>query len=198
MNNKLHHAKKLIRENRRAYIILNVTYYGLVILGMAYSAINPQIQKTLIEWVRRRVHAGGPLLKEMALIFVINLFTGSLGTITLPSLVIPFCGLLMGVYRAAAWGLMLSPASPELAKTMIPHSLTLIVEGQAYIVAMLAVFIHGKAFIWPRSAGVESRWKGYVEGLKRTGQLYLLVIILLIVAAVYESLEVALLLPLLH
>lgn len=198
MNNKLHHAQNLIRENRQAYFILNVTYYGVVILGMAYAAINPQIQKTLIEAVRQRVRGGGPLLKEMVLIFVINLFTGSLVMITLPSLVIPFSGLLMGVYRAAMWGLVLSPASPELARTMIPHSLTLILEGQGYIVAMLAVFIHGKAFIWPLSAGVESRWKGYIEGLKRTGQLYLLVIILLIVAAVYESLEVALLLPLLH
>jgi len=38
------------------------------------------------------------------------------------------------------WGLILSPSHPELAGPMIPHSLTLILEGQAYVVAMLAVW----------------------------------------------------------
>jgi hypothetical protein len=73
---------------------------------------------------------------------------------------------------------------------MIPHSITLVLEGQAYILAMLAAAIQGRTFLWPRAAGLESRVKGYVEGLKRTGRLYLLILLTLGIAAIYEVIEV--------
>ena len=73
---------------------------------------------------------------------------------------------------------------------MIPHSITLILEGQAYILTMLAAYMQGRAFLWPKSVGLESRGKGYLEGLKRTGKLYLLIILTLAIAAIYEVIEV--------
>ena len=54
--------------------------------------------------------------------FLVNLFIGSFGTITLPSLIIPFSGFLIGIYRAVLWGLLLSPAHPDMRLIMIPHS----------------------------------------------------------------------------
>jgi hypothetical protein len=113
--------------------------------------------------------------------------------ITLPSLVVPFSGLLMGAYRAILWGLLLSPAAPELRLIMIPHSLTLILEGQAYIMAMLAAYVHGRAFLWPRTVGVITHRAGYKVGLSRTLRIYVLVVLLLALAAIYEALEVILL-----
>jgi hypothetical protein len=79
---------------------------------------------------------------------------------------------------------------------MIPHSLTLLLEGQGYILALLAVYVQGRAFLWPHSVGVEGHWKGYLEGLKRTGLLYTLVTITLLAAAIYEALEVILIVSL--
>jgi hypothetical protein len=76
---------------------------------------------------------------------------------------------------------------------MIPHSLTLILEGQAYILVMFALYLQGRAFLWPKSAGVEGFGRGYFEGLKRTGKIYILVILTLAVAAIYEVIEVVLL-----
>lgn len=110
--------------------------------------------------------------------------------ITLPSLVIPFSGLLLGAYRAILWGFLLSPTTPELRLVMIPHSLVLILEGQAYILAMLAAYVQGKAFLWPRSVGAATRRQGYGLGVKRSVRIYVLVVLLLAVAAVYEALEV--------
>jgi hypothetical protein len=40
---------------------------------------------------------------------------------------------------------------------------------------------------------VVGHWRGYLEGLKRTGKIYLLVILTLLIAAIYEVLEVVLL-----
>ena len=73
---------------------------------------------------------------------------------------------------------------------MIPHSILLILEGQAYVMTMLAAYIQGRAFLWPRSVGLESRTKGYLEGVKRTGKLYLLIILALAIAAIYEVIGV--------
>jgi hypothetical protein len=62
---------------------------------------------------------------------------------------------------------------------------------------MLAVYIHGKAFLWPHKYGRVGHAQGYLEGLRRTGWLYVLVVLCLAVAAVYEALEVIYLAPLL-
>jgi hypothetical protein len=73
---------------------------------------------------------------------------------------------------------------------MIPHSITLLIEGQAYILTMLAAYIQGRSFLWPRAVGLDSHWKGYTEGVKLSARLYALVVLTLIVAAIYEVIEV--------
>ena len=194
-------ALEAIKESPRAYIVLNLVYYGLVVCGMIYVAFNPSLQQSLIKAVGSAftegplsavgsAYVGGQVLRAMVLTFVVNLFLGSIAVITLPSLVIPFSGLLMGAFRAILWGLLLSPTNPELRLVMIPHSLVLILEGQAYILAMLAAYVQGRAFLWPRSVGAATRRQGYGLGVKRSVRIYLLVVLLLAVAAIYEALEV--------
>lgn len=201
-------AWAIVKENRRVYIIINVIFYGLVAIFMVVAAFNQPLQKQLLSLIGQGftqgpfapvggAYASGQVLVAMALTFVVNLFIGSLIDITLPSLIVPFSGMLLGILRAVLWGFLLSPASPQLRFSMIPHSLTLLLEGQGYILALLAVYIQGRAFLWPRSVGVEGHWKGYLEGLKRTGLLYILVTITLLAAAIYEALEVILIVPLL-
>lgn len=197
-------AWDLVQQNRKPYIVFNVLYYGLVVLGMIYVAFNQPLQKMLMEQVGATFTGSGPLsfvgqayvdarvFSAIAVTFLVNLLIGSFATMTLPSLVIPFSGLLLGVYRAILWGLLLSPASPDMRMVMIPHSITLLIEGQAYILTMLAIYLQGRAFLLPRTVGAESRLKGYVEGLKQTGRIYVLVILTLAVAGVYEVIEVVL------
>jgi hypothetical protein len=201
MKNLLKSAWGLIQENRRAYIVLNIIYYGLVIVFMVYAAFNQQLQEQLMKAVGaslmtgplafvRQAYVNARVLAAIAATFFVNLLVGSFGSITLPSLIIPFSGILVGFYRAILWGLILSPAHPDLRLVMIPHSITLILEGQAYILTMLAAHIQSRAFLWPKTVGLESRGKGYLEGLKRTGRIYILVILMLMVAAIYEVIEV--------
>lgn len=207
MKNLLKSGWELVQENRRAYIAMNAVYYGLTLLCMVYVAFDQSVQKALLEQIGAEL-AGGPLaiiraayvnaevLKAIGLTFATNLFVGSFITITIPSLIIPFSGLLMGVIRAVLWGLMLSPADPSLRLAMIPHSVTLILEGQGYVLAMLAVYLQGRAFLQPRSFGITSHWRGYLEGLKRTGKLYVLITLVLAASAAYEVIEVVLMIRL--
>ena len=205
--NLLKSAWGLVLENRRAYIVLNVVYYGLVVIFMIYVAFNRPLQQSLLEAVGAtfmtgplsivgQSYANAQVFKAILVTFVVNLSIGSFGSITLPSLIIPFSGTLVGIYRAILWGLILSPANPDLRLAMIPHSLTLIIEGQAYILTMLAAYIQGRAFLWPKTIGLERRGQGYLEGLKRTGKLYVLVILTLLVAAIYEVIEVVIMIKL--
>ncbi len=207
MKNLLKSAWGLVQENRRAYILINAAYYGVVIICMVYVAFNQKLQEELLNAVGAAFMTG-PLsfvgqayvnvkvLTAIGATFLVNLLIGSFGTITIPSLIIPFSGFLMGIYRAAIWGLLLSPAHPDMRILMIPHSITLILEGQAYILTLLATYIHGRAFLWPKTVGLESHVKGYLEGLKRTGKIYLLVILTLAIAAIYEVAEVAIMVKL--
>jgi hypothetical protein len=201
MKNLIRSAWGLVQENKRVYVLINAVYYGLVAVCMIYVAFNPELQKSLLSLVGSAFMTGPLAFVGQAYVnarvfaailstFFINLLVGSFASLTLPSLIVPFSGFLIGIYRAALWGLLLSPANPGLRLVMIPHSITLILEGQAYVLTLLAAYIQGRAFLWPKSVGLESRLAGYLEGLKRTGRLYILIILTLAVAAIYEVVEV--------
>jgi hypothetical protein len=69
--------------------------------------------------------------------FGINFLLGSLAYITLPSVLLPGSGAFLACIRATAWGLLLAPTLQPLAYAMLPHSLTLLLEGEGYILAAL-------------------------------------------------------------
>lgn len=198
---------QIVREHHRAYFVLNGVYYGVVLLAMVYVAFfNPGLQEQLLKGAAGAftegplasvggAYMGGNVVAAAVLTFVVNLVLGSLFFITLPSLMLPFAGL-VGVYRAAMWGFVLAPTSAELALVMVPHSLTLLLEGQAYILAMLAVYVHGRSFLRPRTVSLTNHARGYVAGLRLSARIYVLVIIVLAAAAIYEALEVILMLRL--
>lgn len=195
-------AWRIVRAHRRAYVALNVMYYGLVALAMMYVAvINPAVQEQLLRDVQTSLTEGplatvggvyleGNVAAAAVLTFLVNLLVGAILTITLPSLIVPFAGIALGAYRAVLWGLLLAPTTSQLALVMIPHSLTLILEGQGYILAILGSYVQGVAFLRPQSVGVVGHRQGYLEGARRTALLYVLVAIVLVVAAVYEAVEV--------
>ena len=72
------------------------------------------------------------------------------------------------------------------------------------MVSCLVLFRHpmpwalSLALVCPRTVGADTLWRGYCAGLRRTGSLYLLVVVLQAVSAVYEALEVIYVAPLLH
>jgi hypothetical protein len=204
----LRNAVAIVRRNWQAYLTINLVYYGLVVVAMLFVASHPEVQKELLKGVRQSFQGKGPLaavgsaytsgnvVAAILVTFVVNLLIGGLLSITVPSLIVPYSGFLMGVTRAILWGLLLSPADPKLSGAMIPHSLTLILEGQGYILALLAAYVSGNAFLRPRSVGVDTHAGGYLNGLKQTASLYVLVTLLLAVAAVYEAIEVIYIVPL--
>ena len=190
----------VVKEHRRAYLLLNLTYYGLIAAAMAYVAFDPGLQRSLLEAVGKAIgtgpmetiagaYGGGRLLLAVVLTFTVNVIGGSFVYITLPSLIVPFSGLVLGAFRALLWGLMFSPTAVMGAGffLLLP---TIVLEGQGYVLAMLAAYVQGVAFVRPRSVGEKSHGRGYLEGLKRSARIYVLVAIVLVVAAVVEAVSV--------
>ena len=191
-----------ITDARRPYLILNLVYYGLIAAAMAYAVYDTSLQRALTEAIVSGVaegplqpvleaYTGGRVLLAIGLTFGINLVAGSFLSITLPSLIIPFSGILVGGLRAVLWGLLFSPqiaGDVRLQDVGLGAALVLllILEGQGYVLAMLGAYLHGRAFLWTRSSGLAGHSQGYLHGLKQQGWVYLSLAAVLLVAAVYE------------
>ena len=191
----------VVKEYRRAYVLLNLFYYGLMAAAMVYVAFDPALQKTMWDEVGEAfgttpltsgvidAYGSGQVLLAAALTFAVNLVLGSFVFITVPSLIVPFSGILVGVYRALLWGLLFSPTA-FLGAGILFHWPTILLEGQAYIMVMLAAYAQGMAFLRPKTVGAKTRGQGYWEGVKRSVRIYVLVAITLLVAAIYEAVSV--------
>jgi len=205
-------AWKILRETRRPLLYLNIVYFGLVFAGMLVAWFNRSMQAEMLAaagagWEEGFLAAVGSayiqggILKAAVLTFLINLAVGCFLSITLPSLIIPFSGLLVGGLRALVWGIMFSPASLDVSAASLASgtllALLLFLEGQGYILAMLAAFDQGRALIRPATIQETRRGKAYLKGLTRSLKLYLLVTGMLLGAAVYEALIGIVLLPIL-
>ncbi|WP_243794383.1 stage II sporulation protein M [Saccharopolyspora gloriosae] len=182
-----------MRENVRAYLIINAAAYGLIIIGFAIGLGFPELHAArsasleadgtgdLVRWL-----VNTPPLFALT-ILAVNVFRLSLLTIALPSLVVPFAGLAFFGYWAVETGVTLVPISPPGWVALIPHSLTLVIEIQAYVLLLLGAYLLGRCWLFPRAFGAKNRRQGYVRGLKRIGLLALPALALLIVGAVWEA-----------
>ena len=122
--------------------------------------------------------------------FVINFFLGSLVMLTLPSMIVPGSGIFLAILRSTAWGLLLSPTIRVLAHSMLPHSGTMLLEGEGYILATLFGLLIPIHIVQSSLGGTPlSRW-GRVLWLNVLANFWVAVV--LAVAACYEATEVIL------
>jgi hypothetical protein len=205
-------AFTLIRNDRKAFNMINVCYFAVLIIGMLIVRSNEALQAQLLALVGDAFSTGpmqyltgaysnGEIILAIILTFFVNLVLGCFISLTLPSLIIPFSGFVVGVYRALMWGFLFSPdmTGLDLPKVLlgIGIGLLLIFEGEAYVLGLFAVFIQSRAWVKPASAGGENHKQGFLAGIRMTLRMYVLVICMLLIAAIYEVMLVILIMPLL-
>jgi hypothetical protein len=205
-------AFTLIRNDRKAFNLINVCYFAVLIIGMLIVRSNEALQAQLLALVGDAFSTGpmqyltgaysnGEIILAIILTFFVNLVLGCFISLTLPSLIIPFSGFVVGVYRALMWGFLFSPdmTGLDLPKVLlgIGIGLLLIFEGEAYVLGLFAVFIQSRAWVKPASAGGENHKQGFLAGIRMTLRMYVLVICMLLIAAIYEVMLVILIMPLL-
>jgi hypothetical protein len=186
----------------RLLVAVHAATFGTYLLLSAVSYFVPEVQYLALAAVQQEIQSGeGPLgwagkaymtsiPVAAATTLAINLLGGSLLSITVPGIVIPGIGFLITWLRAACIGVILAPTMVLLAGSMLPHSLTLLVEMEAYILAgFFALMVPVRLFTKTDDAGLARRWGG---AILLNAKAYLLIAAVLAVAAVYEATEVIL------
>ena len=192
-----------IRRYKHLFVTMNLIYFGAVVVFMLVSYAVPELQSCFLIGVSSQITDGSGILgvageaymsknilRAAVTTFAINFPLGSLVCITLPSVIVPGAGSLIAGIRASLWGLLLAPTFDALSGMMVPHSVTLLLEGHGYVIAaffgvLVLVYLFRKAE--GPSAGTR-----YGRALLMNVRGNLLVIIVLAVAAVYEAIEVIL------
>jgi hypothetical protein len=198
-------AKPLLEMERRPRLVwgVHLVYFGLVIAFSVLVYQLPDVQTLLLSVTSEALSApSGPLAsaakaynsgsipRAAVTTFVINFFLGSLVMLTLPSMIVPGSGIFLAILRSTAWGLLLSPTIRELAHSMLPHSGTMLLEGEGYILATLFGLLIPIHIVQSSLGGTPiSRW-GRVLWLNVLANFWVAVV--LAVAACYEATEVIL------
>lgn len=188
---------RIVRENWSAYLTLNAASYGLFLVGFVLGLLFPELNTARATSIEddgtgdlvRGLVSTPPLFALM--ILVVNVIRLSLATIVLPSLVVPFAGLAFFGYWAVETGVTLVPGSSDGWVALIPHSLTVLIELQAYILLLLGVVLFGRSWLAPATVGAMNRRRGYLSGLQRIGLLALPAFALLVIGAIWRSFAAA-------
>ncbi|MEV0615413.1 stage II sporulation protein M [Nonomuraea sp. NPDC050404] len=199
----LNSSLTLIRRHARLYASLNVMTYGLVVAGMVLGALSPELNA----FYMGSMDASGDsaLIKSLlsqpwmfaVTILAVNLTRVALVAITLPSMIVPFAGIPFFAYFAFTSGIKLAPVNHDVTMSLIPHSLTLVVEFQAYVLLLFGACLLGRAWIRPARVGATSRRQAWVRGMRLLGVMWVPALVLFIVGALYEAFSIVYIVPLL-
>jgi hypothetical protein len=184
---------QIVAANKRPYLIINAIMYGLMLVGFGLALLFPALSTWRTDALTENGDAAlvlsiltKPWLFALTILGVNVLRIGVL-SIVLPSMVVPFAGILVTAYWAFTTGMALVPAGSASWIPLIPHSLTVLIEFQAYVLLMLGAFILGRSWVRPQTVGAVKRRQGYLIGLKSVAWLALPAVALLIVGAVWEA-----------
>jgi Stage II sporulation protein M len=186
---------QIMRANFRAYLTINAIVYGSFIAGLVAAMVFPNLGAAQVATLKDngtldlvRSLLNNPWLFSLTILGV-NVTTGALW-IVLPSLIVPFAGIAIFAYKAFTLGLPIAPTTARDAVTWIPHSLTALIEFQAYALLMFGAYILGRSWMRPATIGAQNHRQGYVRGLKQLGWLSLSAIPLFIVGAIWEAFSI--------
>ena len=173
----------------------------MVLLGAVVIYELPAVQAVLLASTRAqiggssgplavagRAYGSGSILRAAAVTFLINFLLGSITVISLPSVVLPGFGVLTAAIRAILWGLLLGPTTLPTAGAMLPHTGTILLEGEGYILAAFFGLLIPISLL-QRSRGGTARSR-FGHALRLNVQANGLVALVLAVAACYEAIAV--------
>ncbi len=182
---------------------VHIVYFGLVIAGSLLTYKFGDAQVVLLGTVREalgtpnnllgiagQAYRSGNIPLAAAVTFLINFLLGALAVITLPSIVLPGIGVFVAGLRALFWGLILAPTSQTLAHAMLPHSGTMLLEGEGYILAMLFAALIPIHIVRRRLGG--NPFTRFARAVSLNIKANFWIALVLAVAAIYEATEVIL------
>lgn len=193
--------RDLVTTHRRALLALALGYLGAAALGVLATVLVPALrpgglgalgaggEAAGVGALVADAYRSGDVLLAAAVTLGVNLLVASALQTTLPTLVVPFLGVVLTLVRGLTWGVLFTPVGAE-GTGLAVHAVTLLIEGAAYVVVGLAAWVHGRYVLAPQRYGFAGRRAAWAGGLRATARLYVVVLGLLVVGAVYEAVTV--------
>lgn len=177
----------------RFLILMNLLFFGAVFITTLVSGLflPPQLYTGQSGGFSRGFFSDN-LILEVLSILLFNLVMASLGVVTLPGFALfPLSGVFL-VYRAFIWGLFIYQSPNSVFLVALP---TLVLEGEGYAFAAVAGTLVGMSWIrpeWIYKGENISKMESLKKALRESAWLYVLVVMVLFVAAVVETATLAL------
>lgn len=195
---------EIIRAELRPYLALNAIIHGSLLAGMATGMLFPDLTAAQIDSLvesgtaaQIEALAEGNVWVFGLVILGLNTLRVGLLSIIAPSLIVPFTGIVLVTVQLFFTGLIIAPVDADAATILIPHSVTLLIEFQAYVLLAFGVYLLGRSWLRPATADAPNRRQGYVRGLRQLLWLSALALALLVIGGFYEALSVGYLMPML-
>ena len=182
-------------RRKRLLVVFNLLFFGCVffVASLVQFFILPPLSYPVWSPDVPEVFLGSGLIAMVLGIFVFNLVVSAFVVVTLPG--IAFFPLSIGflLFRAALWGLLICGLPTWLFLAALP---TLMLEGEAYVLAAVAGTVAGVSWIKPNVLHYKEEALGRSEVFRRALneclRLYLFVAVLLLVAAIVETATIVL------
>ncbi|RLE76314.1 MAG: hypothetical protein DRZ80_01250 [Thermoprotei archaeon] len=196
ISNLFKNLHKILSRDRKKLIACNALFFGVFLVASTYVGyfaiqLHESTRTLLVKNLKtdpifstayEAYYIKKNPLEALFLTFMVNYFIGALLSITLPGfffLTIPFAAL-----RAMLWG-VLFPI--PLIHKFLPAIPTLILEGEGYAIAMAPGINISLAVLNPRKYyNVDSRIKALLNALKEIPAYYLVIALVLFIAAIVE------------
>lgn len=174
--------------------VVNVLYFGLIFVVVLFFQFQnlPPYEGPPVEVPEFFVRLDWPVL--IVAIFLFNVVLSGFVAVTLPGLLFFPLSVITLSFRGYLWGLLLSRLSTPHFLVVLP---TIVLEGEGYVIASVAGILLGLSWLKPDWAyGDEglSRLESLKKALIECWRIYLLVAVVLLVAAIVETVTIQFLL----
>jgi hypothetical protein len=188
----------------RTWWALHLVFFGVYFIGTLATFLLPEFQIWVWQyygWVKQQDAFFGAVAEAYqargvvlaAALTLANNFLKCFGCLTLSSFALPGLGLLLWLAMMLMAGMGLAPITPSFAMAMLPHSLVLLLEIEGYILAAFFATLV-PVYVFRKSDG-STWWRRYGRALLLNLKANVIVLAVLLVAAVYEAIEIILQLP---
>ena len=198
VNNPLSDAISIIRKDWKLLAGLNALYFCILVIGAALALISPGLHMSMIQFIGAETiggqlnppHAGIVESLETAGGYMVSSFgLNTLGMITIPSIILPLWAPVIGSARFFIWGVTyVSPLEGVLTmQNLLPQYVAMLIEGEAYIIAIFACIRQLITAIDNMGAGMKWMLREYAYAVLENLKLIIVVFILLAIASLYQA-----------
>jgi len=176
-------ALRIIKKDWRLLASLNALYFCVIVIGATLALMSPSFHLSMI----RLIGSETDMSFSSSLLYAL--------IITLPSIILPIWGPIIGASKFFIWGVAyVAPIPGDMTLgSLLPQYILMLLQGEAYIVAIFACVRQLTVALASADMGFRRALKEYIKAVFDNLKLLVIVALLLVAAALYQVLLIPIL-----